>query len=41
LIGQIIAGIVTACCTFFLSKHFVFKVREEENEIKIETEFKL
>ncbi len=41
LAGQITAGIVTACCTFFLSKHFVFKIREEDNNIKIETEFKL
>ena len=41
LVGQIVAGLATACCTFFLSKHFVFKVREEANDIHIETDFKL
>ena len=41
LAGQIVAGIATASCTFFLSKHFVFKIREEDDNIKIETEFKL
>jgi putative flippase GtrA len=25
LVGQIIAGVLVACCTFFISKHVVFK----------------
>lgn len=41
LIGQIVAGLLTACCTFFLSRHFVFKIDDKSDKIKIETEFKL
>jgi putative flippase GtrA len=41
LLGQLVAGFFTACCTFFLSKRFVFKVREKSNDIKVETDFKL
>ncbi len=29
LIGQIIAGALTAFCTFFISKHFVFKTKSK------------
>ena len=30
LAGAIIAGIATACCTFFISKHIVFKKKTNE-----------
>ena len=28
LVGQVVAGLLTACCTFFLSRNFVFKVAD-------------
>lgn len=30
LVSQVFAGLLVACCTFFISKHFVFKVSKEE-----------
>jgi putative flippase GtrA len=41
LVGQIVAGAASACCTFFLSSRFVFKVREKSNNIEIETDFEI
>lgn len=29
LVGQIIAGALTACCTFFISKYIIFKKSED------------
>lgn len=38
--GQIMAGAVSACFTFFLSRHFVFRVRQKSSGIEIETDIK-
>ena len=32
LVGQIIAGGLTACCTFFISKHIVFKAKPRDTK---------
>jgi putative flippase GtrA len=42
-LGQIVAGLLTACCTFFLSRNFVFKKHEIDlsdsmNTIKLKYE---
>ncbi len=31
IIGQIIAGGLTACCTFFISKHFIFRNKTKQS----------
>jgi len=41
LVGQIVAGLLTACFTFSLSSRFVFKIRDRSNNIAIETDFKI
>jgi putative flippase GtrA len=40
LVGQIVAGAVSACFTFFLSRHFVFKISQKSSGIEIETDIK-
>ncbi len=39
LLGAIVAGILTAFCTFFISKHIVFKVKEVKNIKEVLDEF--
>jgi len=39
LVGQIIAGALVACCTFFISKHIVFKKKEVQSTQNVLDEF--
>jgi putative flippase GtrA len=41
LVGQIVAGALTACSTFLISRRFIFKIHEKGDLVEIETDFKI